>query len=719
MDNNLEQVFLGEGVSLTSNSDLPIDLAEFDGKLYFPASQGQIGEELFVTDGTTEGTQIVADVNRLTFRYGPDDDSTVPGDTVYISESANGSSNPRSFTEFNGRLYFQATDESGASGIIIRTEEEEFGRELYVTDGTTEGTELVKDIYPGAYAVSRIGIISINSSNPSEFTEFNDKLYFSANNRDGRELFVTDGTAEGTEIVADINSGGIVDRYSSYDGSYPSDLTVFNGQLYFAATSGDGDIDVFGNLIEGEGEDSGRELYITDGTNEGTRLFSDLNPGDASSDPSDLIVFNDRLYFAADNGTSGRELFISDGTVEGTRLFADLNPDGSSNPSDLTIFNDKLYFAADNGTSGLELYVTDGTTEGTRLFADLSPGGSSNPSDLTVFNDKLYFVADDGTSGRELFVTDGTVEGTKLVADINPGSGSSNPYELTVVGDELFLVASSDGSSNLELFKLTADSTISTVTQPLNPITQPLNPIVGTDFDDDIVGTQGNDGITGGSGNDVLSGRAGNDALDGGAGNDALDGGIGTDTAVYQFAPAGVNVSLVEGDAGGTPTDGYGNTDSLLGFENAIGSEFDDNLTGNSNSNSLTGRGGNDGIVGGSGDDFLTGGLGADNLTGGAGSDLFVYLDASEGGDTISDFAVGTDKIALLASGFGGGAAGELPASSFAISNGATTSEQRFIFDRSSSELSFDADGSGSSPQQLIATLNGVSDISAADIVVI
>ena len=766
MNNNLEQVFLGEDVELTSSF---VDLAEFDGELYFSASSDRVGEELFVTDGTTEGTRLVADINPfMTSAYNLPPGS---GEEFSTSNSEPLGSDPRNFIEFNSRLYFTASIFEGVFGGF-GSEEAQIGEELFVTDGTTEGTQIVQDIFPGVFATR--GGSYYNSSSPNEFTEFNGRLYFSADSQDGRELFVTDGTTEGTQLVANINPSRYIGRYSYDLDSNPNEFTEFNGQLYFAATSGNGEVRVLGEISEeGNGEDRGRELFVTDGTTEGTILFADLNPGGGDSDPRDLTVFNNRLYFAADDGASGSELYVSDGTVEGTRLFADLNPGaGNSAPRDLTVFDDRLYFVADNGASGQELFVTDGTAEGTELFADINPGGgSSNPIYFTEFNNQLYFVADNGASGQELFVTDGTAEGTELVTDINPGggssnpiyftefnnqlyfvadngalgqelfvtdgsaegtqlvadinlgSGSSNPNELTIVGDELFLTASDDGSNRL-LFKLTSDTSVTQplnpITQPLNPITQPLNPIVGTDFDDEIIGTQDDDGITGGPGNDVLSGRAGNDALDGGAGNDALDGGIGTDTAVYQFAPAGVNVSLVvEGDAGVTATDGYGNTDSLLGLENAIGSEFDDNLTGNSNSNSLTGRGGNDGIVGGGGDDFLTGGLGTDNLTGGLGSDRFVYLDASEGGDTISDFAVGTDKIALLASGFGGGSAGELPASSFAISNGATTSEQRLIFDRSSSELSFDADGSGSSPQQLIATLNGVSDPSAADIVLI
>lgn len=89
----------------------------------------------------------------------------------------------------------------------------------------------------------------------------------------------------------------------------------------------------------------------------------------------------------------------------------------------------------------------------------------------------------------------------------------------------------------------------------------------------------------------------------------------------------------------------------------------------------------------------------------------------NEGGDTITDFAVGTNKIAAVAAGFNSGSpVGVLPESRFATGSGAPSSEQRFVFSESCSELFFNTDGSGSSPQQLIVTLKGVSNLSAGDI---
>ena len=62
--------------------------------------------------------------------------------------------------------------------------------------------------------------------------------------------------------------------------------------------------------------------------------------------------------------------------------------------------------------------------------------------------------------------------------------------------------------------------------------------------------------------------------------------------------------------------------DILVGFENAVGSSFDDHLIGTRGANTLSG---------GAGDDTLTGGGGADGLSGGAGSDTADYADAASG----------------------------------------------------------------------------------------
>src|SRR5690606_30304614 len=80
------------------------------------------------------------------------------------------------------------------NGHVFAAEVQEYGSELWVTDGSAKETFLLMDIYPGYYG-----------SQPESFVEFKGKVYFSANHpKYGRELWVTDGTIEGTMLFMDI-----------------------------------------------------------------------------------------------------------------------------------------------------------------------------------------------------------------------------------------------------------------------------------------------------------------------------------------------------------------------------------------------------------------------------------------------------------------------------------------------------------------------------------
>ena len=107
-------------------------------------------------------------------------------------------------------------------------------------------------------------------------------------------------------------------------------------------------------------------------------------------------------------------------------------------------------------------------------------------------------------------------------------------------------------------------------------------------------------GFYGGSGNDNLAGAGGQDFLSGGLGINRLDGRGGSDWVQYEFALAGVTVSLA--DTGPQNTVGAG-IDTLVSIENIFGSNYDDTLTGDSGDNSFFGRIGNDTIDGGAGYD--------------------------------------------------------------------------------------------------------------------
>ena len=85
---------------------------------------------------------------------------------------------------------------------------------------------LVKDIRPDALSDYYFG----NSYYPNFLTEFNDRLYFVVEDgENGNELWVSDGTNGGTQLLVDI--------YPGFFGSYPGKFTSFiefNNKLYFS-----------------------------------------------------------------------------------------------------------------------------------------------------------------------------------------------------------------------------------------------------------------------------------------------------------------------------------------------------------------------------------------------------------------------------------------------------------------------------------------------------
>jgi len=133
------------------------------------------------------------------------------------------------------------------------------------------------------------------------------------------------------------------------------------------------------------------------------------------------------------------------------------------------------------------------------------------------------------------------------------------------------------------------------------------------------------------------------------AGNNSLDGGIGTDTVSYQFGTgAGVAINLTTGQA----TGGSG-TDTLLNFENAIGSSYDDTITGTTASNALNGGNGIDtvsyqsGVTAG-----VTVNLATGQTTGGSGVDSVLNFENAIGG-IFNDTILGTTSGNILDGGAG------------------------------------------------------------------
>ncbi len=136
------------------------------------------------------------------------------------------------------------------------------------------------------------------------------------------------------------------------------------------------------------------------------------------------------MYFAANDGIHGNELWKTDGTDGGTTLVQDIDPGHvGSDPKFLNDYNGALLFSADDGTHGYQLWRSDGTDSSTVLLKQINQHGSSFPLNFARLN-PLFFLADDGT-GFKLWKTDGTVKGTIKVSDTPTVGGQQPPTEIS------------------------------------------------------------------------------------------------------------------------------------------------------------------------------------------------------------------------------------------------------------------------------------------------
>ena len=154
---------------------------------------------------------------------------------------------------------------------------------------------------------------------------------------------------------------------------------------------------------------------MSDKTESGTKRVKDINTvpnlsppysDNIASNPFSLVNVNGTLLFSADDGVHGRELWRSDGTESGTVLVKDMNPGdlGSGFGAIKAASAGWALLAASDGFGGIELWKTDGTLGNTQLLQDIAPGaGSSNPTAFKVSGARVFFVADDGSTGPELW----------------------------------------------------------------------------------------------------------------------------------------------------------------------------------------------------------------------------------------------------------------------------------------------------------------------------
>ncbi|MCB0666915.1 MAG: T9SS type A sorting domain-containing protein [Saprospiraceae bacterium] len=194
------------------------------------------------------------------------------------------------------------------------------------------------------------------------------------------------------------------------------------------------------------------ELFYSDGTAQGSGLFLDLNPL-GSSHPTNYYVWDDLLFFSCDDGEHGRELWVSDGTREKTRMIADLiEGEVGSAPSPQFILHDFLYLLAESEDRILQLWRFNGD-EIELIELDDKKSFYYYPYSFIEFNNKIAVSLQSQEFGQELWIFDGLNMST---IDLAPGPASSDPL-IYHIGDNYLCVQARLGDnfgSKIKKFKI-------------------------------------------------------------------------------------------------------------------------------------------------------------------------------------------------------------------------------------------------------------------------
>ncbi|QBM18375.1 hypothetical protein MARI_25160 [Marinobacter sp. JH2] len=333
------------------------------------------------------------------------------------SESNTGGTGTTVTETGNGFVVFPAAEADSSPAVLVRAKAAALVEYLYKTDGTAAGTVKIVDDNNNGFEVGRFG--------GGYMAELDGTYYYAGKDSNGDvELWASDGTAAGTERVADIYANG---------SAQPHNMVPAAGKLFM-------------NAVVDDASGVGRELVVFDpasGEVEALTSTIDGNPT-SNDDPESLTPVDGGLFFfdqAAGN------VYFTDGTAAGTAKIATNNDTitGGSlakypqliGDDDWLGYNGKLLFTGRFNAADAETRLYELDQDGNIEEVAFDDGGSTVRLDITenvvTSNDKVYFVADKGTSTTDLniFEYDGSTV-TNLTA-----SEANKPYQDRLVGTSL------------------------------------------------------------------------------------------------------------------------------------------------------------------------------------------------------------------------------------------------------------------------------------------
>jgi ELWxxDGT repeat protein len=329
----------------------------------------------------------------------------------------------------------------------------------------------------------------------SFLTNFNNAVYFQADDGTGAELWKSSG-GQATKVV---------DLSDTATGSLPYALTVFQNKLYFFVILSSGtwlySVDSSDQAIAllqvgstssyvgsfqlkasmtviyftKEDDQASKELFMWSPQSGGADTIVQVTfPTDGrSTNPLQIIVFNDNVLFSAYDINYQTISWQYDGKSL-DRIFEHIFQIGPS-----TVFDGKLYFSGADLEHGPEIWTYDGST--VEMLVDYLPGFATGvePKDFTVMGEILYFIGKNEVGGNfELLKWDGSriglVEGGPVTAELATG--------ITLVGSKLYVTYSIDGSGVHQLWTSDGSSITEAANLPDFYTWQQLNQEAGTEF---------------------------------------------------------------------------------------------------------------------------------------------------------------------------------------------------------------------------------------------
>jgi len=274
---------------------------------------------------------------------------------------------------------------------------------------------------------------------------YKDHLYTVAASEESIYIVKTDGTFLGSDALKNFSG-------NSKEGPKFIEFNKLNDKLTFTI----------------DNNHSGDGLYITDGTEAGTKLLKSFSWYENVENASENLmeVVDNKLYFAARPQyiQSGfRELYVSDGTTGGTTKI-DFTQNDGMDPKYLTSYNNELNFY---GGVDSKIYKTSGSVPVLAYDDDFIQGfygtGTKYGISIVPFNDKLIFTGNSPNFGKEI-MEGGTAASGFLLYNFSSGATGIEPEQMTPAGDKLMYFVGKNSDSGKELYVYEPKITVSTIT---------------------------------------------------------------------------------------------------------------------------------------------------------------------------------------------------------------------------------------------------------------